>query len=288
MKMKNQSSLPSKYWLMIIIVCCIILLGIERFTDGGGPLRFVANYTVIPMQKGISYVGRYISDISDNFQTMEDMKKKNEELQAELDREEVTENTAELLASDDDRWCLALVNEKHPLDTSYVPAKLTEISGGKQVDSRMADSLNKMLDDAKKAGLSMYVTSGYRSYEKQRDVFNTTMQDWINQGYTPLNAYDETKKSVAIPGTSEHATGLAVDIMSTKYGELDEKQGDTEEQKWLMEHCSEYGFVLRFPQDKSDITGIIYEPWHYRYVGVDAAKEMTENGLTLEEYDSAN
>ena len=134
----------------------------------------------------------------------------------------------------------------------------------------------------------MCVTSGYRSYEKQRDVFNTTMQDWINQGYTPLNAYDETKKSVAIPGTSEHATGLAVDIMSTKYGELDEKQGDTEEQKWLMEHCSEYGFVLRFPQDKSDITGIVYEPWHYRYVGVDAAKEMTENGLTLEEYVSAN
>ena len=219
---------------------------------------------------------------------LQEQTKKNEELQTELDREEVTENTAELLASDDDRWCLALVNEKHPLDTSYVPANLTEISDGKQVDSRMADSLNKMLDDGKKAGLSMYVTSGYRSYEKQRDVFNTTMQDWINQGYTPLNAYDETKKSVAIPGTSEHATGLAVDIISTKYGELDEKQGDTEEQKWLMEHCSEYGFVLRFPQDKSNITGIIYEPWHYRYVGVDAAKEMTEKGLTLEEYVSAN
>ena len=162
---------------------------------------------------------------------LQEQTKKNEELQAELEREEVTENTAELLASDDDRWCLALVNEKHPLDTSYVPAKLTEISGGKQVDSRIADSLNKMLDDGKKAGLSMYVTSGYRSYEKQ---------------------------------------------------------GDTEEQKWLMEHCSEYGFVLRFPQDKSNITGIIYEPWHYRYVGVDAAKEMTEKGLTLEEYVSAN
>ncbi len=90
-----------------------------------------------------------------------------------------------------------------------MPAKLTEISGGKQVDSRMADSLNKMLDEGRRQGLSMYVTSGYRSYEIQRDVFNTTMQDWINQGYTPLNAYDETKKSVAIPGTSEHATGLA-------------------------------------------------------------------------------
>ena len=128
----------------------------------------------------------------------------------------------------------------------------------------------------------------HRIHGGKNGVFNTTMQDWINQGYTPLNAYDETKKSVAIPGTSEHATGLAVDIISTKYGELDEKQGDTEEQKWLMEHCSEYGFVLRFPQDKSNITGIIYEPWHYRYVGVDAAKEMTEKGLTLEEYVSAN
>lgn len=127
---------------------------------------------------------------------LQEQTKENEELQAELDREKVTENTAELLASDDDRWCLALVNEKHPLDTSYVPANLTEISGGKQVDSRMADSLNKMLDDAKNAGLSMYVTSGYRSYEKQRDVFNTTMQDWINQGYTPLNAYDETKNQL--------------------------------------------------------------------------------------------
>lgn len=128
---------------------------------------------------------------------LQEQTKKNEELQAELDREEVTENTAELLASDDDRWCLALVNEKHPLDTSYVPAKLTEISGGKQVDSQdQQNSLNKMLDDAKKAGLSMYVTSGYRSYEKQRDVFNTTMQDWINQGYTPLNAMMRQKNQL--------------------------------------------------------------------------------------------
>ena len=141
-----------------------------------------------------------------------------------------------------------------------------------------------MLSDAKDAGLSMYVASAYRSYEKQREVFNNTMQDWISQGYSPLNAYDETKKSVAVPGTSEHATGLAVDIISSEYEELDDRQGDTEEQKWLMEHCWEYGFILRYPPEKSDVTKIVYEPWHYRYVGKEAAKEITEQNITLEEY----
>ena len=130
----------------------------------------------------------------------------------------------------------------------------------------------------------MYVASAYRSYEQQREVFNSTMQDWIVQGYNPLDAYDATKKSVAVPGTSEHATGLAVDIIASAYEALDEAQGDTPEQKWLMEHCAEYGFILRYPSDKAEVTGIIYEPWHYRYVGKEAAQEITEKGLTLEEY----
>ena len=90
--------------------------------------------------------------------------------------------------------------------------------------------------------------------------------------------------SVALPGTSEHATGLAVDIISTEYAALDDRQGDTEEQKWLMEHCWEYGFILRYPESKSHITGIQFEPWHYRYVGVAAAQEIMAKGLCLEEY----
>ena len=194
------------------------------------------------------------------------------------------ERSFELLKSDSENWALALVNEGHPLDTSYEPAELTEIESERSVDSRIAEPLQKMLDDAAQEGLSMYVASAYRPYDKQREVFNATMQDWINQGYSPLNSYDETKKSVAVPGTSEHATGLAVDIISSEYEELDDRQGDTDEQKWLMEHCWEYGFILRYPEDKGDVTGIIYEPWHYRYVGETAAKEITEQGITLEEY----
>lgn len=213
-----------------------------------------------------------------------ELEQQNEELQLQVEKADAVENSADLLAGDSDGWCLALVNESHPLDTSYEPAQLTQIDSERSVDSRIAESLQKMMDDGAEAGLSMYVTSAYRSYDRQREVFNTTMQDWIDQGYTPLNAYEETKKSVAVPGTSEHATGLAVDIISTEYEELDERQGDTDEQKWLMEHCWEYGFILRYPEDKADVTGIIYEPWHYRYVGEAAAKEITEKGITLEEY----
>ena len=90
--------------------------------------------------------------------------------------------------------------------------------------------------------------------------------------------------AVAAPGTSEHELGLAVDIYSSENIELDESQEDTETQQWLMEHCYEYGFILRYPKDKSEITGIIYEPWHYRYVGVDAAMDIRDSGLCLEEY----
>lgn len=216
--------------------------------------------------------------------TNADLKEENETLKQQVSRQNAVENSAELLASDDDGWALALVNESHPLDTSYAPAQLTEVESERSVDSRIADALEQMLSDAQAEGLSMYVASAYRSYEDQCTVFNATMQDWINQGYTPLNAYNETKKSVAVPGTSEHATGLSVDIIASDYEELDDAQGDTAEQQWLMEHCWEYGFILRYPQEKADVTGIIFEPWHYRYVGVDAAKEIHEQNITLEEY----
>lgn len=226
--------------------------------------------------------------LSEHEQTLttqnEALEKENEDLRTQVSKTEAVEDSASLLSSASENWAIALVNEGHPLDTSYVPAEMTEIESERSVDSRIADDLKQMLIDAKDAGLSMYVASAYRSYEKQREVFNNTMQDWISQGYSPLNAYDETKKSVAVPGTSEHATGLAVDIISSEYEALDDRQGDTEEQKWLMEHCWEYGFILRYPSDKSDVTNIVYEPWHYRYVGKEAAKEITEQNITLEEY----
>lgn len=179
---------------------------------------------------------------------------------------------------------LALVNEEYPLAKDYTPASLTKLDekcscGYKNLRRAGADDRR-----CETGGAEFICDTAYRSYDRQREVFDTTMKDWISKGYSPLDAYDETKKSVAVPGTSEHATGLAVDIISGQYTGLDDKQGDTAEQEWLMAHCQEYGFILRFPKDKSNVTGIVYEPWHYRYVGKEAAKKITEQGITLEEY----
>ena len=210
----------------------------------------------------------------------------NQMLKEQMEVEENTDYTAEnarKLTSGDEDWSLVLINEEYPLDTSYVP-ELEELEPDKSVDKRIADDTKQMLNEASAEGLNLYICSAYRAYDKQREVFDQTMQDWIYQGYSPLNAYEETKKSVAVPGTSEHASGLALDITSAQYRELDEKQAETAESKWLAENCWKYGFILRYPTEKASVTGIIYEPWHYRYVGKEAAKEITERGITLEEY----
>jgi D-alanyl-D-alanine carboxypeptidase len=106
----------------------------------------------------------------------------------------------------------------------------------------------------------------------------------MKTGISYDEAYTAAATVVAIPGTSEHNLGLAVDICAEDYQVLDDAQADTPEQQWLMEHCADYGFILRYPQGKEDQTGIIWEPWHYRYVGVEAAQEITSSGLCLEEY----
>ncbi len=227
-----------------------------------------------------------MAELSDK-KAQESMEKEVEELKAEnlkLQRKaEGTGGAAEKLSSSDDDWCLALVNETNPLDTSYVP-QLVDIASERLVDVRIEADARKMFEDAAAAGMSMYIVSAYRSYDSQRQVFNDTMSSWIAQGYTPMDAYDETKKSVAVPGISEHATGLALDITSSTYTGLDDAQAQTAESQWLAANAWKYGFILRYPTDKADVTGIIFEPWHYRYVGKEAAKEITERGITLEEY----
>lgn len=180
-------------------------------------------------------------------------------------------------------WYLMLVNQSHPMEDGYVP-ELANIDDSHQVDVRVLEPLQKMLKAASDEGYSLYVCSAYRSVDRQKELFNESMIDYVNQGKTYYEAAIETAKSIAWPGESEHATGLAMDIVSGDYAGLDEKQGETDDQKWLMEHCYEYGFILRYPKDKLEDTGIIYEPWHYRYVGVEAALEIRDQGVTLEEY----
>lgn len=113
------------------------------------------------------------------------------------------------------------------------------------------------------------------------------MQSWLSRGYTRNGAEAQAARWVARPGASEHQTGLAVDIVDASYQALDRGQEDTAVQRWLMAHCAEYGFILRYPTGKVERTGVNYEPWHYRYVGVDAARKIMKDGLCLEEYTAA-
>ena len=182
-------------------------------------------------------------------------------------------------------WNLILANDKHPLEAEFIDSIQTKkLPNGLSVDERIYEPLNKMLDDAEKQGYHLIVCSGYRSYDKQVELFNNRVQRYRDVGYTQEEAYEKGKTSVALPGASEHHTGLAVDIVCSSYQNLDDGMMSRPEIKWLYANCQKYGFIVRYPSDKSDITGIIHEPWHYRYVGVEAATEIMDKDICLEEY----
>ncbi len=182
-----------------------------------------------------------------------------------------------------EEWMLVLVNQDHPMQNGYKP-ELSMIDEGHQVDKRIKKQLNAMLEDAAEEGLSLVICSSYRTNKRQEELYSNKVERLIYEGLPRDIAQIKAGESVAFPGTSEHQLGLAVDIVSKNYQMLDEKQEMTPEAKWLMKHCCEYGFILRYPKDKSDITKIIYEPWHYRYVGVKAAMYIMEHNICLEEY----
>lgn len=191
--------------------------------------------------------------------------------------------TAQAQKPAEEDWQLVLVNPWNKLPEDF-RVELKKLSNGLRVDARIYDDLSAMLSDCRKAGLSPLVCSAYRSQETQTRLYRNKISRLRAAGYTAEKAVQEAGRWVAVPGTSEHQTGLAVDLVAASYQILDQKQEQTAEQKWLMEHCWEYGFILRYPTDKSEITGIGYEPWHYRYVGKTAAAAIHDSGLCLEEY----
>lgn len=195
-----------------------------------------------------------------------------------------SESTASIPSSEpyEGDWNLILVNSENPLPSKF-EVKTANI-GNRPMDERIVEIVKQMVADAKADGVDLLICSSYRSVDRQIVLFNQEIQDFKNQGYNDEDAYTEASKWVAIPGTSEHHTGLALDIVTPTYQSLDFGFEETDAFKWLYSHCTNYGFILRYPKDKTDITKIVYEPWHYRYVGVEAAKYIHENNLCLEEY----
>ena len=176
--------------------------------------------------------------------------------------------------------------------THYIPddyeVNLVTVQGKYKLDEKAAEHAIDLLAAAKKAGYDMQLCSAYRTVKKSEELYQRQIKKFLSAGYSQADAEKEAAKWVAPPGTSEHHTGLAMDLVSSdywgQYSDLEHDYDKFDSFKWMYANCAEYGFVLRYPEDKQDITGITYEPWHYRYVGVDAAKYIMENGLCLEEY----
>ena len=178
---------------------------------------------------------------------------------------------------------LLLVNKWHFLPDGY-EVNPVQLENGQRISADCYESLMKMLEDCTAAGGTPIVCSGYRPHWYQVNLFNEQTSRWLYAGYGQEEAKNLAGTAVAVPGTSEHELGLAADIYSSENLNLDESQVHTFSQQWLMKNCWKYGFVLRYPEGKSEITGIIYEPWHYRYVGMEHAEKIMEAGICLEEY----
>ena len=181
-------------------------------------------------------------------------------------------------AAQDDAWQLVLVNRDHPLPDDLT-VETVQLSNGEEVDARIYPALKAMFDEMRAQGLYPVVASGYRTRETQQRILDDKITAYCSEGYPYEQAKALAEEWVALPGTSEHELGLAVDINADNVNSTGQEVYD-----WLLQNAWRYGFIQRYPADKTDITGISNEPWHYRYVGLEAAEEITQQGICLEEY----
>lgn len=172
-----------------------------------------------------------------------------------------------------------LVNGTNPIPDGYA-VSLTELGDGNAVSSDIYSDLCHMLDAARQQGIALKVNSSYRTAQDQSDIMDDKINAFVGKGYSHSEAVKLAQRQVAPVGYSEHQTGLAVDLTTEDYRTLPAQTAWT----WLSEHCSEYGFIIRYPKDKESITGISYEPWHVRHVGRDTAMRIERLGICLEEY----
>ena len=182
----------------------------------------------------------------------------------------------------DDGNLLVLVNKEYTISRDYYPIDMVDVDGSLSTNQNLKvkreayDAYLTMLKDAQAEGLNFCICSAYRGFEVQESLYYNSLAS---------NGKEYTDKMFAYPGRSEHHTGYAIDVTSASMNwGLSQDYADYPDGAWIAEHCDEYGFIIRYPKGKEDITGYMYEPWHIRYVGVEIAKEITEAGITLEEY----
>lgn len=191
-----------------------------------------------------------------------------------------TDGTPATVTPTGDKWELTLVNLQYRLPDDYKPTLKAAVAGSSvQLDERVAPFYAQMYDAAKADGCTLTPYSGYRTYERQKENFDRKVTYYVAQGLSETDAAAKTQTRILPAGASEHNMGFAMDIVSASADFV-----STKEFAWLTAHAHEYGFILRYPENKTDVTGVMYEPWHWRFVGKKAAEEMQKNGQCLEEY----
>ena len=259
-----------KIWLLLVLSAILVVIVLRRVSDEDS-LAEIPKMTVT--ETSASYDERPALDAT-NPVTPEP---------TEVPQIEPVDYYADRPAVDINSWELCLANRENLLSADFLP-ELTPLEGGQNFDSRAVQALKDFVAAGREAGLSVNITSSYRSYATQETLFNNKVNQYISSEGSYDAAYIKAATIVAIPGSSEHQTGLAVDIVDKYYEFMNESLADTELSKWMKENCAKFGFILRFPDGKQDITGIMFEPWHYRYVGPEAAAYIMEKGLCLEEF----
>ena len=183
-------------------------------------------------------------------------------------------------------WNLQLINRGYPLAEDFEPS-LSDVAPGFAMDSRVASEASNLLQAAEAAGVPLTITAAFRNYQDQRELFLGRMTEINAQGINMFDAYNQTALNIAIPGTSELQAGLALEF-GLGEGSASENFASSPEMEWLIANARTYGFILRFPEDKTAITGMDFQPGHWRYVGVEAATTIAQQNTTLEEYLLAN
>lgn len=267
--------------LQLATVCLVFLVNASF-----APMTFQNNSTsenIAESETGVSNDEEVISDSvvsSENQISLDDLIAQKEEIVTEANE---VDQAVDVNTFHKDSWNLLLVNKQHPIPEDYT-FTLGTIKGSMQCDERIITPLTDMFAAAKEDGINLIVCSPYRDITRQEYLFNRKMKNYLNTGYSYMDAYKTASITVTVPGASEHQVGLAVDIISDKYSALSEGFGETDAGIWLKEHSADYGFILRYPKGKEDITGIQYEPWHFRYVGKDAALIIMQQDIALEEF----
>lgn len=235
-------------------------------------------------------ITRYLDNLKRNGLYDEADEKASEEKESESNeetsvqsQEKAEEPEDKSITLDPSDWRLMLVNKQNPVPDGF-DVKLAGINGSLYADERIIDDIYRMMDAASLDGVDLMICSAYRSYERQRTLFNNKIHSLMDSGMTYLESYRVGSMNVTVPGTSEHHLGLALDILTGSYTTMDDGFGETEAGKWLAANAPDYGFILRYPEGKEEITGIVYEPWHFRYVGAEYARDITDRGVCLEEY----